>query len=102
MKKLIALTILIFILNLTFPMSSLAQGMMGLNNTAAQSDDGHTAREEAEGKAIWENLSAGRQGSVSGGQDGGLTCADLTDENFGALGEYFMGQMAGDSHEAMN
>lgn len=26
----------------------------------------------------------------------------LTDENFGALGEYFMGQMAGNSHEAMN
>jgi len=102
MKKLISLTTLIFILSYTLPAPSLAQGMMGFNNPAVQSDDGHTAREEAEGKAIWENLSAGRQGSVSGGQDGGLTCADLTDENFGVLGEYFMGQMAGDSHEAMN
>ncbi len=102
MKKLISLTILIFIFSLTLPMRSLAQGMMGFNDTAGKSDDGHTAREEAEGKAIWEKLSAGRQGSASGGQDGGLICADLTDENFGALGEYFMGQMAGDSHEAMN
>lgn len=26
----------------------------------------------------------------------------MSDENFGALGEYYMGQMTGDSHEAMN
>ena len=31
-----------------------------------------------------------------------LTCATLSDQNFKLLGEYFMGQMMGDSHEAMN
>lgn len=70
----------IIVISLTFPVLSSAQG----------SDD-HTAREEAEGKALWEKLQAEE-----------LKCEDLTDENFGALGEYFMGQMAGDSHEAMN
>jgi len=55
------------------------------------STDDHTAREEANGKEIWEKLQAKR-----------LKCANLTDNNFEALGEYFMGQMAGESHEAMN
>lgn len=95
MKKLLSLTMLIFLLGLSFPTLSLAQGimgdMMGDSNTVSQSDDGHTAREEAEGKEIWEELQGNER-----------ECEDLTDENFGALGEYFMGQMAGDSHEAMN
>lgn len=30
------------------------------------------------------------------------TCADLSEEDFSVLGEYFMGQMIGTSHEAMN
>mgnify|MGYP001607227913 CR=1 FL=1 len=55
----------------------------------AQSD--HTAREEAEGKIVWEKLQAKQ-----------IQCSDLSDENFGALGEYFMGTMLGASHEAMN
>ncbi|KKS33497.1 MAG: hypothetical protein UU96_C0022G0005 [Parcubacteria group bacterium GW2011_GWC2_42_13] len=70
------------------PSFSFAQGMMG--NTATVSDD-HTAREEAEGKAAWEKL-----------QTKELACKDLSDDNFGTLGEYFMGQMMGASHEAMN
>lgn len=53
--------------------------------------DNHTAREEAEGKAIWEKLQAKQ-----------VTCDKLSEEDFGALGEYFMGQMTGSSHEAMN
>lgn len=57
----------------------------------AQSSDGHTAREEAEGKAVWEKLQAKQ-----------TICTDLSEEDFGALGEYFMGQMIGDSHAAMN
>ena len=95
MKKYFLLTILIFVFSFAFPASSFAQGMMGGmmdgNGTATQSDDGHTAREEAEGKGVWEKL-----------QDKELNCEDLSDENFGALGEYFMGQMAGEQHEAMN
>lgn len=65
-----------------------AQGMMGGNTT--NSDD-HTAREEAEGKIVWEKLQAKE-----------VSCADLSDENFETLGEYFMGIMMGDSHAAMN
>ncbi len=55
------------------------------------STDNHTAQEEAEGKEIWEKLQAKQ-----------LECKNLTDDNFEVLGEYFMGQMAGSSHEAMN
>lgn len=53
--------------------------------------DDHTAREEAEGKIIWEKLQAKQIG-----------CADLSDDDFEVLGEYFMGQMMGESHSAMN
>src|SRR3989339_325050 len=91
MKKIFSLAILIFAFSLSVPSLSFAQGMMDFNNTSTQNDDGHTAREEAEGKEIWGKL-----------QSGELKCEDLSDENFGALGEYFMGQMAGDSHETMN
>ena len=65
-----------------------AQGMMG--NVGVDADD-HTAREEAEGKIVWERLQAKQ-----------ATCADLSDEDFGALGEYFMGTMMGDAHASMN
>jgi len=51
----------------------------------------HTAREEKEGKELWDRLQAKE-----------VACDNLSDEQFGALGEYFMGQMAGDSHAAMN
>lgn len=53
--------------------------------------DDHTAREEDEGKIIWAKL-----------QSKELNCEDLFDDDFGALGEYYMGQMTGTSHEAMN
>lgn len=65
-------------------------GFMFTQQVSAQTDD-HTAREEAEGKVIWEKLQAKELG-----------CQDLSDDEFGALGEYYMGQMLGDSHEAMN
>ncbi|MBI2640205.1 MAG: SHOCT domain-containing protein [Candidatus Sungbacteria bacterium] len=51
----------------------------------------HTAREEQEGKELWNKLSAKE-----------VDCADLNDEQFGVLGEYFMGVMMGGSHAAMN
>lgn len=65
-----------------------AQGMMGDDRTNGA---GHTAQEEAEGKALWEKLQAKQ-----------VQCSDLSDDDFAALGEYFMGQMMGASHEAMN
>ena len=95
MKRLLFIAIFVFIFNFYLPTSSFAQGMMNnianVNNTTLQNNDGHTAREEAEGKAVWEKLQAKE-----------ITCKDLSDDNFGTLGEYFMGQMMGNAHEAMN
>lgn len=88
MKKFIFRTIGIVVFTLFVSGVVSAQGMMDDITTGS---DGHTAREEAEGKAVWEKLQAKE-----------LTCKDLSDDNFGTLGEYFMGQMMGTSHEAMN
>lgn len=41
-------------------------------------------KEQDEGKVIWQQL-----------QDGQIKCADLTDNQYDKLGEYFMGQSAG-------
>lgn len=60
------------------------------SQVSAQSDN-HTAREEAEGKAIWGKLQVRE-----------TSCDKLSDGDFGALGEYYMGQMIGSSHKAMN
>lgn len=77
MKKILYLIVLV-ILGLG-PLLALAQ------------EEDHTAREEAEGKIIWQQL-----------QNKELTCANLTDDNFASLGEFFMGQRLGNSHQAMN
>ena len=55
--------------------------------------DNHTAREEVEGKEVWNKLQAKQ-----------LECKNLTNDNYAALGEYFMGQSIGDTsrHIAMN
>jgi len=56
------------------------------------SEEGMTSAEEiAAGFAILKKL-----------QNKEMTCSTLSDQNFYFLGEYFMGQMMGDSHEAMN
>src|SRR3989344_2003190 len=72
---------------------------LSVNSSFAESpqvnefSDNHTAREEAEGKEIWERLQAKQ-----------LECKDLTDESYDSLGEYFMGQSIGDTqrHALMN
>lgn len=80
MRKITLLfTILVSFFILAFPSYILAQ------------ETNHTASEEAEGKAVWERL-----------QNKEVSCDKLSDDDFGSLGEYFMGQMVGDSHEAMN
>ncbi|MDP3970899.1 MAG: SHOCT domain-containing protein [bacterium] len=94
MKKYLPLTIFFFTLSFAFPVSSFAQGMMGgFSNTKVDWNEvvEHTAREEQEGKELWTTLQAKE-----------VTCENLSDEQFGILGEYFMGQMAGESHVAMN
>lgn len=54
-------------------------------------ENNSTTAEEARGKEILQKL-----------QDKQLTCQALTNDDYEKLGEYFMGQMAGSSHEAMN
>jgi len=70
-----------------------AQMMGGFSNTTVDWNEvvEHTAREEQEGKELWSKLQAKE-----------LVCESLNDEQYGVLGEYFMGQMSGDSHAAMN
>src|SRR3989344_6011369 len=65
-------------------------GFVAVSTVSAQTDN-HTAREEAEGEIVWQKL-----------QSKEVVCGDLSDEDFGALGEYYMGQMLGESHAAMN
>ncbi len=90
MKKLLSITILLSAL-LLVPSSVFAQGMMDSDTPSGAPSDNHTAREEAEGKEVWEKLQAKE-----------VTCEILSNEDFGVLGEYFMGQMVGGSHESMN
>ena len=70
-----------------------AQMMGNFSNTTVDWNEvvEHTAREEKEGKTLWDKFQAKE-----------VTCANFNDEQFGVLGEYFMWQMAGDSHAAMN
>ncbi len=62
----------------------------GVGASHAQSNDS-TAAYEAAGKAIFEKL-----------QSQQVKCGDLNDDDSDALGDYYMGQMMGVSHEAMN
>lgn len=57
----------------------------------AMPTDDHTAREEAEGREIWQRMERKE-----------VDCGNLSDDQFAALGEFFMGEMTGDAHEAMN
>ncbi|KKU15145.1 MAG: hypothetical protein UX23_C0004G0001, partial [Parcubacteria group bacterium GW2011_GWB1_45_9] len=92
MKKII-FTIFAAVIVGSFAGVANAQMMGGFSNSSADWDAvvEHTLREEQEGKELWDKLQAKE-----------LTCENLSDEQFGVLGEYFMGQMAGDSHAAMN
>jgi hypothetical protein len=93
MKKIVSSTFLTLALVFSLSTIASAQGMMNTtsNMPMHSGDADHTAREEAEGKIVWEKLQAKE-----------LQCADLTEENFATLGEYYMGQKMGNSHEAMN
>lgn len=85
MKKLVFLTIVSL-----FIAGSAVSAQMGMNRFSNKNSD-HTKKEEAEGKQIWQKL----QGKK-------INCQKLTDDQFEALGEYFMGQMMGEAHPAMN
>src|SRR3989304_10284001 len=90
MKKLFLTATILFTLLLT-PSTSFAQGMT--SSPSSVTFDDHTAREELEGKETWKKL-----------QSKQIECKNLTDGQYGALGEYFMGQSIGDTqrHALMN
>ncbi len=69
------------------------RGMMGGQQAQQVSDEviEHTQQEEKEGEEVWEQL-----------KSGGLSCGELSEGQFQALGEYFMGQTTGESHALMN
>ena len=92
MKKLIFAIFATIVIG-SFAANVNAQMMGGFSNAAVDWNEvvEHTAREEREGKELWNKL-----------QTKEVACENLDDEQFGVLGEYFMGQMAGDSHAAMN
>lgn len=77
----------------SFAQSANAQMMSNTSNTSVDWNEvvEHTTREEQEGKELWDQLQAKR-----------TTCENLNNDQYGVLGEYFMGQMAGESHAAMN
>src|SRR3989344_5194549 len=92
MKKLIFTVLSIAVVG-SFASTANAQMMGGFSNTQVDWNEvvEHTAREEQEGKDLWNKLQAKE-----------VVCADLNDEQYGVLGEYFMGQMSRDFHAAMN
>jgi len=79
--------------NAQMPALSGVEGMGNFSNTTVDWNEvvKHTAREEQEGKELWNKLQAKE-----------VACENLNDEQYGVLGEYFMGTMAGESHAAMN
>lgn len=95
MKSVLVMTILMLTLLFTLPTVSFAQGMMGGSNmmgtASSTADNNHTAIEEARGKDVFNKL-----------QSKQIDCKDLSEDDFASLGEYYMGQMTGASHEAMN
>ena len=57
----------------------------------ATADPTQTAQEEAQGKVIYDNLQTNK-----------VSCTNLSDNDFEFLGDYYMGQMMGSSHAAMD
>lgn len=90
MKK----TLIVFVLALTvliFGKFSYAQMMGGFNSTATPDEVTQTTKDEAAGKAVWDKL-----------QNKTATCANLTDDDFDVLGDFFMGNAVGSNHASMD
>lgn len=66
-----------------------AHAQVGTGSAGATTES--TANDEAAGKVIWDKV-----------QSKQIPCTDLQDDDFELLGEYSMGRMLGDAHEAMN
>ena len=88
MKKISLLLFSLIFLALTSV--AFAQPMTG-SFWSPSDTNSETAKEEQEGRQIFQNL-----------QSGQTICQNLSDGDYELLGEYFMGTMMGDSHGAMN
>lgn len=92
--KQILISLIFFSFVFISPISVHAQGMMGQNgNSAVQNtnQNSSTTEDEVEGKEVFDKL-----------QSKQVTCKDLTEDGFDVLGDYYMGQRMGGSHENMN
>lgn len=72
------------------PSVASAQSMMNTQGTSTAEASSTTA-DEQKGQDIYNQL-----------QNKQTTCANLTDDDFDVLGDFFMGRMMGGSHAAMN
>lgn len=90
MKKIILAGLLLTLISLVPHANAQMMGSMNSTTTSAEAQQ-ETAKDEQEGKAIWDKL-----------QRKEVTCTDLKDDDFDVLGDYFMGNMMGTNHAAMN
>ena len=65
--------------------------MMGGFSTTSPDEVAQTTKDESDGKAVWDKL-----------QNKEVTCANLTDDDFDVLGDFFMGNAVGSNHASMN
>ncbi len=87
-NKLLFGIITVLLVSASLPGITRAQ-MMG--NIVSSTTNSQTIQDEAAGKAILGKL-----------QSNQTSCSNLTDDDFDKLGDYYMGQMMGSSHAAMD
>lgn len=90
MKKAIIIAAIAMFMSASFDGFVYAQGMIGPPFSGSGVSQ-QQIQEEAEGEAILDSLQAKQK-----------NCGDLSDKSFELMGEYFMGLMMGNSHQAMN
>lgn len=87
-NKLLLGSIIALVVFVSLPGITQAQ-MMG--SAANATVDAQTTQDEAAGRAILQKLQANQ-----------TSCSNLSDDDFDKLGDYYMGQMMGTSHSAMD
>ncbi|MEI8230401.1 MAG: SHOCT domain-containing protein [Candidatus Peregrinibacteria bacterium] len=79
------------LLSSIFILSLLVLPVVGFTQASSSEGPATTQQEEVQGKAILDRL-----------QSKQVTCSTISESDFELIGEYAMGQMLGDGHEAMN
>lgn len=92
MKKVLLFSLIFGFILFSINKNVSAQMMGGQPSTQQTSGTStQTAQDEAAGKAVWDKL-----------QNKQVSCKDLKDDDFDVLGDFFMGNMMGSSHNSMN